>query len=267
MFNDLKINDIVAVIGVLSTFLTAIIGLIGYRWSKQVVEAKEAQIATLKEQITALKDLSPETIKKQSQSIIESLQTEIATVRNELSSTRSKLKEKSSKLDEALTQQSVERGIPKALFEISDYELELRRLASFIMRSSWQPREFPSDQDYAYEFYLKVLEFYQRNPLFTSHSVSQASEWILDFLFYPLLACMIQAPHLKNRASAIYQDFLAEIESQGLLSDEVPLYRNLQQLALRDVAYEYLKDYSTFQFMMIKENGVEGFPYSYSQET
>jgi hypothetical protein len=264
---DLKVTDIVAILGVLSALVTAVVGLIGYRWSKQVVEAKDAQINGLKEQISGLKDLSPESVKKQSQAIIDSLKSEISTIRGELSATRAKLKEKASQLDEERSKRAVSLGIPTSLFGISDYELELRRLSSFIMRSPWNPRAFPEDEDYGYEFYLKAIEFYRRDPTFTSGVVAQASEWILDFLFYPLLACMILAPYLRERASLIYQDFLTEIEAQGLLSDELPLYRDLNKLAMQGAPFEQVQKYSTFQHLMIAEHGIDGYPYAGSKET
>ena len=261
MSNEIKITDVVAIVGVLSGLLTAVVGLIGYRWSKQVVEAKDAQIAGLKEQISSLKDLSPETVKKQSQAVIESVKDELSTVRLELTATRSKLKEKAAKLDNALSEKAVGFGIPAALFGISDYELELRRLSSFIMRSPWNPRKFPDDEDYGYEFFLKAIDFYRRDPTFISGSVAQASEWIMDFLFYPLLACIILAPHLRERANTVYQDFLDEIQSQGILSDEVPLYRDLQRMANSNVAFAELQEYATFQHLMIAERGIGGYPY------
>jgi len=261
MATEFKITDVLAIVGVLSGFLTAVVGLIGYRWSKQVVEAKDAQIAGLKEQIGSLKDLSPETVKKQSQAVIESIRDELATVRLELAATRAKLKEKATKLDDALSEREINLGIPKALFDISDYELELRRLSSFIMRRSWNPRKFPENEDYGYEFFLKAIDFYRRDPTFTSGAVAQASEWIMDFLFYPLLACIIQAPHLRDRANAVYQDFLNEIESQGILSDEVPLYRDVQRLANSDIGFSDLQKYATFQHLMISEQGIAGYPY------
>ncbi len=261
MLPELKITEIVAIIGVLSALLTAVVSLLGYRWSKQVVESKDAQIAGLKEQVSALKDFSPDSVKKQSQAIIDTLKDDLSVVRAELSATRSKLKEKSERLDKALNDRAMNMGIAKSLFDITDYELELRRLCSFIMRGPWNPRQFPGDEDYGYEFYLKALEFFRRDPTFTSKSVSQASEWIMDYVFYPLLACIALAPNQKDRANSAYDDFLEEIESQGILSDQLQLYRDLKRMANAGASFDELQQFSTFQYLMITENGDDGYPY------
>lgn len=78
MPTEINITNVGAIVGVLSGFLTTVVGLLGYRWSKQVVEAKDAQIAGLKEQVASLKDLSPDTVKKQSQAVIDSLRDELS---------------------------------------------------------------------------------------------------------------------------------------------------------------------------------------------
>jgi len=260
-FSSSDVPGLVALVGGLSAVLTALVGLVGYRWSKQAIDAKDAQIAVLKEQIAAQKDQAPDTIRKQNQAVVESLNDEMSKLRSELSAMRTKLRDKSAALTDSENKLAQNYGISKLAFNISDYELELRRLSSFIMKSPWNPRVFPDGDDYAYEFYLKVVTFLRRDPEFAKGVVERASEWIMDYLFYPLLACMVEAPHLRDRADVIYQDFIDEIRAQGLLSDELQLYTDLQRMAKIGADFAALQQYSSYQTLMINQRGPAGYPY------
>lgn len=260
-WNNLKVTDIVAIVGVLSAFLSACVALIGFRWSRQVLDARDAQISVLKEQIAALKDQAPDVLRKQHQVIINALNDEINSLRTELSYQRGKLKEKSVALADAELRISADMGVTKAAFNISDYEVELRRLSSFIMKSPWNPRVFPEGEYYGYEFYLKAIEFLKRDSGFTKKTVEKASEWIMDYLFYPLLSCITNAPNLKDRAYDIYQEFMDEINAQGKLADELPLYKDLLRMVKMGADFGSLQKYSTYQTLMISDRGPSGYPY------
>ncbi len=260
--SELSIPEIVAIVGVLSTLLAALVGLIGYKWSKQAFDSKDAQIAVMREQIVALKDLAPDTVRKQNQAVVDSLNTELTSLRAELSTTRTKLKDKSTRLEQVEMKLSSNLGITKAAFAISDYEIELRRLSSFIMKSAWTPRSFPDGEGYGYEFYLMAIDFLRRDPEFEKVVVREASEWISDYLFHPLLACILFAPFLKDRANDIFGCFMNEIKVQGCLSDELPLYADLLSMANMGVDFTALREYSAYQYLMIHERGPDGYPYS-----
>ncbi|RSE98386.1 hypothetical protein [Achromobacter aegrifaciens] len=260
--SELSISEVVAILGVLSTLLAALVGLIGYKWSRQAFDSKDAQIAVMREQIVALKDLAPDTVRKQNQAVVDSLNAELTSLRADLSATRAKLKDKSSRLEQAETKLSANLGITRAAFAISDYEIELKRLSSFIMKSSWSPRIFPDGESYGYEFYLMAIDFLRRDPEFPKVVVREASEWILDYLFHPLYACIVFAPFLKDRANEIFGIFMDEIKAQRCLSDELRLYTDLLRMANMGVDFTALREYSTYQVLMIHEDGPEGYPYS-----
>ena len=262
MLDNIKLTDVVAALGVLTAFVTALVGLLSYRSSKQVIEAKDAQIAGLKEQIVALKDLSPEAVKKQSQAVIDTLQARVSSLQDELAAVRKKLREKSEQLQEAASKNAETFGMYRAAFNISNNELELRRLSSFIMLSPWNPRPFPDNNLYPYEFYLNALDFFRRDEGFTKQAVMEASEWILDYLLYPLLACMLRAPGLAGRAEEIYSEFVSELQVQDILSDELPLYRDLLRMVRQGVDWDAMNKYSIYQHLMISEYGVSGYPYA-----
>ena len=61
----LTIQEVIAIVGVLTAFLTALVSLIGLRWNKQALEAKDAQLAALKQQLEALRDRTPAELQKQ----------------------------------------------------------------------------------------------------------------------------------------------------------------------------------------------------------
>lgn len=260
--SELSISEVVAILSVLSTLLATLVGLIGYKWSKQAFDSKDAQIAVMREQIVALKDLAPDTVRKQTQAVVDSLNTELTSLRAELSTTRTKLKDKTTKLEQAKIKLSANLGITKAAFAISDYETELRRLSSFIMKSPWTPRGFPDGEGYGYEFYLMAIDFLRRDPEFEKVVVREASEWISDYLFHPLFACIVFAPYLKVRANEIFGSFMDEIKAQHCLSDELQLYTDLLHMANMGVDFTALREYSAYQYLMIHERGPDGYPYS-----
>jgi hypothetical protein len=47
----LTIQEVIAIVGVLTAFLTALVSLIGLRWNKQALEARDAQLDSLKQQL------------------------------------------------------------------------------------------------------------------------------------------------------------------------------------------------------------------------
>lgn len=73
----LTVPEVIALVGVLSAFLTALVSLIGLRWNRQALEAKDAQAASLKQQIEALRDRTPAELQKQVVALKELMELEV----------------------------------------------------------------------------------------------------------------------------------------------------------------------------------------------
>ena len=81
---NLTIREVIAVVGVLAAFLTALVSLIGLRWNKQAFEVKDEQLGTLRLQLDALRDRTPAELQKQMVALKDLMESEVSRLQKSL---------------------------------------------------------------------------------------------------------------------------------------------------------------------------------------
>lgn len=129
----MTVQETVAIVGVLSAFLGALVALMGLRWSKQAVDAKDAQIAALRQQVDQWKDMSPGSVQTHVRALKELLEPQIEELRQNLNESNELLRRKSMEVTDEKRQIAALTGMGKLIFGIDDAELTVRRLTAWFM--------------------------------------------------------------------------------------------------------------------------------------
>src|SRR5262245_29910754 len=96
----LSIQEVIAIVGVLTAFLTALVSLIGLRWNRQALEAKDAQLGSLKHQLDALQDRTPAELQKQVVALKELMESEVNRIQKNLEDSNILLRRKSAEVSD-----------------------------------------------------------------------------------------------------------------------------------------------------------------------
>ena len=143
----MTIPEIVGVVAVLSAFLTAVVAVIGVRWSKQVVETKDAEISGLKTQVVALKD--------QVSATRGPLDEEIEDLKSQLQISNTLLQNKTDEIADERRDAAAVMGRGKAIFGIEDSELEIRAIKEIVFDRMGKPIDYGDQTRAIWSFYVR----------------------------------------------------------------------------------------------------------------
>jgi hypothetical protein len=220
---QLTIQEVIAVIGVVTAFLTALISLFGLRWSKQVFDAKDAQMDTLKQQLEALRDRTPAELQKQMIALKELMESEVSRLRASLDESNEMLRQKSAEISDDKRAIATALGYGRLFFGIDDGELLVRRLHGLLYNGT-SAIDYGEQELAIWSFYLNAIRLIMPNDEACAGIVTGNPEWMLDDLIMPLLACM-RFRSLKSPAREALDMVCKAVESTAF-AHEVPLYRD-----------------------------------------
>lgn len=216
------IQETIAVVGVLSAFLTALVSLIGMRWNKQALDAKDAQMASLKQQVDSIKDRTPAELHKQVVALKELMEAEVAHLQKSLDESNVLLRRKSAEVSDEKRTIAGMLGVGRLFFGIDDGELLIRRLHGLLYTHG--SRINYGEQELAiWSFYVNATWLIMPNDEGCAAIVSGNPEWMLDYLILPLLASM-RFRSLRKPARELLERVCGAMEATPF-SNEVPIYR------------------------------------------
>jgi hypothetical protein len=218
----LTIQEVIAVVGVLTAFLTALVSLIGLRWNKQALEAKDAQLGSLKQQLDALRDRTPAELQKQMVALKDLMESEVSRLQKSLEESNDLLRRKSAEVSDEKRAIGTMLGYGRLFFGIDDGELLVRRLHELLYTRSG-PIEYGEQELATWSFYLNAVRLVMPNDDACAGIVTGNPEWMLDYLIIPLLACM-RFRSLKRPAREVLDRVCTTLESTPF-THEVPIYR------------------------------------------
>ena len=233
---NLTIQEVIAVVGVLAAFMTALLSLIGLRWNRQALEAKDAQLGTLKQQMEALRDRTPSEIHKQIVALKDLMESEIARLQTNLQDSNDLLRKKSDEVTDEKRAIGTMLGYGRVFFGIDDGELLIRRLHELLYTRSG-PIEYGEQELAIWSFYLNAVRLVMPNDESCASVVTGNPEWMLDYLIKPLLACM-RFRSLKSPAKEVLEKVCAALEATPF-AYEVPIYRDA--IVRAEEGYNYLE--------------------------
>lgn len=210
-------------VGVLAAFLTALVSLVGLRWNKQALDAKDAQLGNLRQQLDALKDRTPSEIHKQVVALKELMESEVSRLQTSLEESNDLLRRKSVEVSEEKRAIGTMLGYGRLFFGIDDGELLIRRLYELVY-ARYGPIDYGEQELAIWSFYLNAVRLVMPNDEACSAIVSGNPEWMLDYLIKPLLACM-RFRTLKKPAREAVERVCLALENTPF-AHEVPIYRD-----------------------------------------
>jgi hypothetical protein len=203
----MNIQETVAVAGVLTAFLTATVALIGLRWNKQAAEAKDAEISSLKSQISVLESQSPASLSTQFAALRNAMEQEILDLRKQLEISNRLLAEKTAEVSADKRAAADIMGRARLLFDISTAELELRRLRATIFWYSPEPRDFGEATDSVWSFYVGAMRLIVPNAQAAVEVAAASDEWLGDYGIMPLIIAM-SYDHVREQAAEIASELI-----------------------------------------------------------
>jgi hypothetical protein len=218
----LSIQEVIAVVGILTAFLTALVALIGLRRNKQALEAKDAQLGSLKQQLEALRDRNPAELQKQVVALKELMESEFSRLQKKLEESNDLLRRKSDEVSDEKRAIGTMPGYGHLFFGIDDGELLIRRLHELLYTRSG-PIDYGEQELAIWSFYLNAVRLIMPNDEACAGIVTGGPEWVLDYLILPLLACM-RFRSLKRSSREVLDRVCTALESTSF-AHEVPVYR------------------------------------------
>jgi hypothetical protein len=218
-----SIQEVIAVVGVLAAFISALVSLIGLRWNKQAIEAKEAQLGSLKQQLDALRDRTPAELQKQMVALKELMESEVGRLRRDLENSNMLLRQKATEVSDDKRAVATMMGYGRLFFGIDDGELLVRRLHELLYTRSG-PIDYGEQELAIWSFYLNAVRLVMPNDEACSGIVAGNPEWMLDYLITPLLACM-RFRSLREPAREVLERVCSAMERTPF-THEVPIYRD-----------------------------------------
>ena len=233
---NLTIPEVIAVVGVLAAFLTALVSLVSLRWSKQAFDAKDAQLSTLKQQLDAVKERSPAELHKQVVALKDMMGEQISRLENSLNESNDLLRRKTAEISEDKRAITTMMGYGKLLFGIDDGELMIRNLYGFLYTRPGLPIDYGEQQLAIWTFYVNAVRLLLPDEQAVKVLVERSPEWILDYLIMPLLAS-IRFRSLLNPAKELLNAICDGMEATPF-SNEVSMYRAAMERA--EQGYDFL---------------------------
>jgi len=232
---NLTIQEVIAIVGVLAAFLTALVSLIGLRWNKQALEAKDAQLSSLKQQLDALRDRTPAELQKQMVALRDLMESEVSRLQKSLEDSNELLRSKATEVSDQKRAVATMLGYGRLFFGIDDGELLVRRLHELLYTRSG-PIDYGEQELAIWSFYLNAVRLVMSNDEACSGIVSRNPEWMLDYLIKPLLACM-RLRSIRKPAREVLERVCAAMERTPF-SHEVPVY--LEAIERAEGGFEFL---------------------------
>jgi hypothetical protein len=231
----LSIQEVIALVGVLTAFLTALVSLIGLRWNRQALEAKEAQLSNLKQQLDALRDRTPAELQKQMVALKELMESEVDHLKKSLTNSNELLRRKAAEISDEKRAAATMLGYGRLFFGIDDSELLVRRLHELLYTRSG-PIDYGEQELSIWSFYLNAVRLIMPNDQACAGIVSGNPEWMSDYLITPLLACM-RFRSLRQPAREVLERVCSAMERTPF-AHEVPIYRDAIERA--EGGFEFL---------------------------
>lgn len=230
---SISITEVVALVGVLTAFLTALVAAIGLRWNKQTMTAKDAQLDTLRQQLEALRDRTPAELQKQMIALKDLMESETTRLQSSLRQSNELLRRKSAEISEETRYLAASFGRAR-IMGLDDGEILIRQLHG-LLYDRRQKIDYGEQELAIWTFYVRVVQIGIPNAEVCKTIVTGNPEWMLDYLITPLLGSM-RFQSLRISAKEALERVFDAIEGTPF-SYEVPIYREM--LARAAAGYDF----------------------------
>ena len=204
---------LVAVVGVLSAALTALVALIGVRSNVRALAAKDAQIQTLKTQIESSGAFDAKNFLLQHQSQIELYDRENSRLKAEVRGLVGRIRDLNRSVSEEQRAISSLMGVARIL-GATDTELLLRRIASLVMKRGTL-KDFGDAESEVFKVFLDIMDLIVPDEETAREIARSAPEYIFDEAILPLLAVARQN-HLSDQAYRLVELFVGAMNGTPL---------------------------------------------------